>query len=115
VVDVVGAAIQAMRRLGASESGVRAVLGPAICGQCYAVPSRRAEEVRQVRPEAVGVARDGQPSVDVRTGIMVRLAELGAESTVVGACTAEDSTLFSHRRDGRTGRQGGAVVIAAAA
>lgn len=111
VVDVIGAAVRVMRELGATESGLRAVLGPAICGQCYAVPADRAAQVRAVRQEAVGVARDGQPSIDVRRGVEARLAELGADTTVLGGCTAQDEALYSHRRDGRTGRQGGAVTI----
>jgi copper oxidase (laccase) domain-containing protein len=43
------------------------------------------------------------------------LGQLGLRSTLIGGCTAEDSGLYSHRRDGRTGRQGGAVAILAAA
>jgi hypothetical protein len=113
VVDVVGAAVGQMRRLGAGE--IRAHLGPAICGECYPVPVGRVEEVRAVRPEAVGTASDGQPSVDVRRGVAARLAELDVAVTLVGGCTAQDPSLYSHRRDGRTGRQGGAVAIVAAA
>ena len=113
VADVVGAAADQMRRLGAEE--IQAHLGPAICGDCYPVPGERAEEVRAVRPEAVGTAPDGQPSVDVRRGMAARLAELDVAVTLVGGCTAHDPGLYSHRRDGRTGRQGGAVAIVAAA
>ena len=47
--------------------------------------------------------------------ILPRLEELGARPTVVGGCTAQDTALYSHRRDGRTGRQGGAVAIVPAA
>ena len=39
----------------------------------------------------------------------------GRSSTLIGGCTAEDPGLYSHRRDGLTGRQGGAVAIVAAA
>jgi copper oxidase (laccase) domain-containing protein len=91
------------------------MLGPAICGSCYPVPAERAQEVARVRPEAVTTAADGQPALDLRAGLMARLSELGATSTLIGGCTAEDPDLYSHRRDGLTGRQGGAVAIVVAA
>ena len=115
VLDVVGAAVGQMVAAGARAQDVRAHLGPAICGSCYPVPQARADEVAQVRPEAFATAPDGQPALDLRAGIVARLGELGATSTLFGGCTAEDPGLYSHRRDGLTGRQGGAVSIVAAA
>jgi YfiH family protein len=113
--DVLGAAVDAMVGLGARAANLRAVLGPAICGACYPVPPQRAAELARVRPEAVTTAPDGQPAIDLRAGLLARLAELGASAEVVGGCTAEDPQgSFSHRRDGRTGRQGGAVALVAA-
>jgi YfiH family protein len=115
-VDVVGAAVAAMGRLGAQPASLQAVLGPAICGACYPVPPERAAEVAALRPEAVCTAADGQPALDVRAGLLARLDELGVAATAVGGCTVEDPAhWFSYRRDGRTGRQGGAVAIVAAA
>jgi YfiH family protein len=113
--DVVGAAVDAMVDLGARAQDVNAMLGPAICGSCYPVPAERAQEVALVRPEAVTTAPDGQPALDLRAGLAARLGELGATCTLIGGCTAEDHGLYSHRRDGLTGRQGGAVAIVAAA
>jgi polyphenol oxidase len=115
VLDVVGAAVDRMRVAGARAEELQALLGPAICGSCYPVPPERAAEVSAVRPEAVTAAPDGQPALDLRVGLVARLDELGAASTLVGGCTAQDPGLFSHRRDGRTGRQGGAVAMVAAA
>jgi YfiH family protein len=113
--DVVGAALEHMVGAGAESGRVRALLGPAICGACYPVPAERAAVVSAVRPEAVTTAPDGQPALDVRAGLVARLAELEVVSTLVGGCTAEDQGYYSHRRDGLTGRQGGAVAIVAAA
>lgn len=113
-VDVVGAAVDQMVASGARAQDVQALLGPAICGRCYPVPQERAQEVARVRPEAVTTAPDGQPALDLRAGLSARLEELGATTTLVGGCTAEDPGLYSHRRDGRTGRQGAAVAIVAA-
>ena len=107
--------MEGMAQVGARGSDIAAYLGPSICGACYPVPQDRADEVAMVRPEAVTTAPDGQPALDLRVGLAARLAELGVSSEVVGGCPAEDPALYSHRRDGRTGRQGGAVAIVAAA
>ncbi len=114
VVDVAGAAVQAIVRAGGDPGRLLALLGPAICGACYPVPAQRADEVAAVRPEALTSARDGQPALDVRAGLVARLAELGATSVRLDGCTAEDPGLYSHRRDGLTGRQAGAIVLVAA-
>lgn len=116
VVDVVAHAVTELRRRGV---GVRlAVLGPAICGSCYPVPSERAEQVRaalssQVAAVGLVTTPGGQPGIDVRAALSVRLPEIGvpaAEVIHVGGCTFEDPGLFSFRRDKVTGRQGVAVV-----
>lgn len=112
-VDVVGAALESMRNLGASPESTRAFLGPAICGQCYPVPPERAEEVGAIAPEAVGRAADGQPSLDLRRGLQARLVGMGVQVEMVGGCTAESEQLFSHRRDQLTGRQSGAIALLA--
>lgn len=113
--DVAGAAVAAIVDAGGVPDRLVALLGPAICGRCYPVPAERAAEVGRVRPEAVTSAADGQPALDVRAGLVARLGELGAQCQLVGGCTAEDPGFYSHRRDGRTGRQGGAVALVAAA
>jgi len=115
MLDVVGAALEAMVGAGARVDHLRALVGPAICGLCYPVPRERVADVAQVRPEAVATSRDGQPALDVRVGVAAGLAELGVVTDLFGGCTFEDPDLFSHRRDGRTGRQSGAVAILAAA
>jgi YfiH family protein len=113
--DVVGAAVEAVVDRGGRADRLVAHLGPAICAACYPVPPDRAEHVAAVRPEAVTTAADGQPALDLRAGIAARLAELGIETTMIGGCTAEDPSLYSHRRDGLTGRQAGAVAMVRAA
>lgn len=114
LVDVVGAALGQLEAIGAHPGQVRAWLGPAICGRCYAVPADRVEQVREVAPQAVSTAADGQPALDLRAGIAARLARAGVAVELVGGCTAEDASTYSHRRDGRTGRQAGAVALLAA-
>lgn len=114
VADVVGAAVGAVRTSGEIR-GV--VIGPAICGECYPVPQERADEVMvsaAAGPGVVVMTPDGQPGIDVRAGVVTRLASLGIASDVIahaGGCTAERADLFSFRRDGETGRHGMLVMI----
>lgn len=114
--DVLAAAVTAV---GVPTDGpVQAVVGPAVCGSCYPVPDARVAELRAavspvVARAAVGRARNGQPSIDVRAGVVARLTELGVAATAVGGCTVEDARLFSHRRDGVTGRHGMIVSMRA--
>jgi YfiH family protein len=107
--DVVGSALETMETRGAELSRVRAVLGPAICGRCYAVPSERAERVARLWPEALATCHDGQPGIDIRAGLTQRLRQAGVHTEAVGGCTFEDPALYSFRRDPVTGRHGVAV------
>jgi hypothetical protein len=111
VVDVLGAAVAALLVRRARPGTISAWVGPSICQACYPVPVQRAQQVAEVVPEAVGTAPDGQPSVDVGRGVLARLAALGIAAERFGNCTFESADLYSHRRDGRTGRQGAAVVM----
>ena len=117
VVDVVGSLVSAMQAQGSDVGS--AILGPAVCGTCYPVPTDRTDEVARRCSRAVAAAAsawspDGQPGIDVRLGVRARLIELGVEApaiTMAGGCTVEDPALFSFRRDGVTGRQGIAVCL----
>lgn len=112
--DVAGAALDQVVDLGGDADEVQAWLGPAICGSCYAVPAERVAQVAQTCPEAAAVAADGQPALDLRVGLTAALNRRGvAEITIVGGCTHEDPSLYSHRRDGVTGRQGAVVALVA--
>ena len=56
----------------------------------------------------------GTTGLDLRAGATAQLAALGVASTAVGGCTLEQPELFfSYRRDGVTGRHGGAVWLPA--
>ena len=71
-------------------------------------------EVEPRLPGSASTTRRGTPGLDVRAGIARQLAALGVGRVVVDPrCTAEDPELFSHRRDGVTGRQAGVVWIEA--
>ncbi|HEY8374726.1 MAG TPA: peptidoglycan editing factor PgeF [Pseudonocardiaceae bacterium] len=104
-VGVVPAALAAMRDLGARIDRVEALLGPAVCGECYEVPAAMQADVERHLPGSACRTRRGTPGLDLRAGLWVQLAAAGvARIGTDPRCTVEDRTLFSHRRDGTTGR-----------
>ncbi|WP_344689261.1 peptidoglycan editing factor PgeF [Blastococcus jejuensis] len=109
---VLPAALSAMASLGARARHVTALLGPAVCGACYEVPEAMQAEVARVAPAAAVRTRAGTPGLDLRLGLAELLARAGVREVVHDPrCTAEDPHLFSHRRDGVTGRQAGLVWL----
>jgi YfiH family protein len=109
---VVPAALAAMRELGARPAGTSALLGPAVCGADYEVPAAMRAEVARVAPAAAVRTRRGTPGLDLRAGIAELLRGAGVAQVVHDPrCTVEDRRLFSHRRDGVTGRQAGVVWL----
>lgn len=113
---VLQAVLEAMAGLGATPGGTSAVLGPAACGRCYEVPGAMADEVEALAPGSRSTTRAGTASVDLTAGATAVLRAAGLRDVrAVGGCTIEQPTLFSYRRDGRTGRHAGVVVLDAAA
>ncbi|MGY2128041.1 peptidoglycan editing factor PgeF [Blastococcus sp. SYSU DS0617] len=109
---VLPATLSAMASLGARARHVTALLGPAVCGACYEVPEAMQAEVAAVVPTAAVRTRRGTPGLDLRAGLAEILGRAGVTEVVQDArCTVEDRTLFSHRRDGVTGRQAGLVWL----
>jgi YfiH family protein len=109
---VLPAALSAMAGLGARARHVSALLGPAVCGSCYEVPEQMQAEVARVAPAAAVRTRRGTPGLDLRAGLEEILRRAGVTEVVQDPrCTVEDHTLFSHRRDGVTGRQAGIVWL----
>jgi YfiH family protein len=96
---IVGATLDAMRRLGASPASLYVHLGPAICGACY-----------EVGPEvqaALGGSRETR-QVDLRAHIERSLTEAGVDGerlTASVACTRCDSGSFFSYRGGDRGRR----------
>ena len=108
--NVLGNTVTAMSEWGASTFS--AILGPAICGNCYSVSDERTREVRDRCQAGIAAAALSVPGgIDVRAGLQAHLESLGIAFTSYGGCTAESAKeLFSYRRESRTGRQG--LVIA---
>jgi polyphenol oxidase len=109
---VVPATLAAMGRLGARPGNVTALLGPAVCGACYEVPTAMRADVARVAPAAAVRTRRGTPGLDLRAGLDQILRGAGVGDVAHDPrCTVEDRRLFSHRRDGVTGRQAGLVWL----
>ncbi|MFC5289213.1 peptidoglycan editing factor PgeF [Actinokineospora guangxiensis] len=111
-VGVVPAALAAMVELGAEPARVEVLLGPSVCGECYEVPAAMREDMEARLPGSACKTRSGTPGVDLRAGLWRQLADAGVGRIGVDPrCTVEDKTLFSHRRDGTTGRLAGLTWI----
>ena len=109
---VVGALIAAMTDAGAAVRHMHAIIGPAICGQCYEVPACMRAEVGAAVPGSACTTRDGTPGIDLRAGLRGQLTGLGVAAIADDArCTAESAELYSYRRDGTTGRFAGLIWL----
>jgi purine-nucleoside/S-methyl-5'-thioadenosine phosphorylase / adenosine deaminase len=109
---IVPATLAAMAALGSRPADVTALLGPAVCGACYEVPRAMQVEVARVAPAAAVRTRRGTPALDLRAALAAVLHGAGIGQVVHDPrCTVEDRFLFSHRRDGVTGRQAGVVWL----
>ena len=96
---VVPAAISALRERGGDPSV--AWVGPHVCGACYEVPAALQDEVTAVVPEARSTTSWGTPALDLGAGVRAQLLAAGVtDLRVVDACTREDPTWPSYRRDG---------------
>lgn len=109
---VVLEALRTMAGLGARPGDVQALLGPAVCGLDYEVPRALQVQVARVAGDAAVRSRTGTPALDLRAGLTQVLRGAGVGQVVQDPrCTVEDRRLFSHRRDGVTGRQAGVVWL----
>lgn len=104
-IGIVPRTLEHMVKLGASAADISVLLGPAVSGRNYEVPSEMVAEVEAVLPGSRCRTAKGTPGLDIRAGIARQLTELGVKSvTIDPRCTVEDTALFSHRRDAPTGR-----------
>lgn len=106
---VVDAAVSALRDRGARD--IEAVVGPSVCPRCYEVPDDLREAAAAASPAAYSVSRTGTPAIDVAAGVVEQLHDSGVSVTWVPGCTREDESLFSHRRDGISGRFAGIIRL----
>jgi YfiH family protein len=102
---VVPAAVARLRALGADR--VSAWIGPSICGPCYEVPEGMRDDVAALVPATWCTTSRGAPGLDLPAGVRSQLEADGVTVEYSGGCTLEDETLFSYRRNNRTGRFAG--------
>ena len=102
-------AVDVMREMGADN--LSAIIGPAICGNCYEVSEEIFHEVTSIYPEAKSATRSGTPSLDLPKALASMLRGLDIEVQNETSCTLESEDLFSYRRDAITGRQAGFIWL----
>ena len=109
---VVPALVRAMVSAGARPSRMNAVTGPSICGGCYEVPPELQARVSAAVPAARCDTSAGTAGLDIAAGVRSQLADAGVISiTIDGRCTRESDDLYSHRRQGVTGRFAGLIWL----
>ncbi len=97
--------VEAMVAAGARMGEISVLLGPAVSGPNYEVPEEMAADIEARLPGSRTTTSRGTPALDLRAGLARQLAEAGVGPIDVDPrCTVADRTLFSHRRDGLTGR-----------
>lgn len=104
---ILPAAVERMRSAGAT--GIRAWLGPSICGSCYEVPAELRAHVTAQVPAAWATTSWGTPALDLPAGAKSQLEAAGIAIEYAGPCTLENDELFSYRRSNSTGRFAGLV------
>nr|WP_026554208.1 polyphenol oxidase family protein [Arthrobacter sp. 35W] len=105
---VVPKTVAAMRAQGAE--GIRAWLGPSVCGDCYEVPDELRARVAAVEPAAWAQTSWGTPALDLPAAVLAQLAADGVPARRLDVCTLEDEAMFSHRRFGRNGGAEGRIA-----
>lgn len=101
--------IELRRPADRAADGVRAWIGPGVCGHCYEVPAElRADGAARI-PATAAETSWGTPALDLPAGAEAVLRGLGVDVERVPVCTLEDERLFSHRRDPGRGRFAGLV------
>lgn len=106
---IVETALRELRERGAAN--LEAVVGPSVCPRCYEVPADLREAAAAASPAAYSVSRAGTPAIDVAAGVVDQLQGAGVSVNWLPGCTREEESLFSHRRDGVTGRLAGVIRL----
>lgn len=109
---VVPALMTAMTAAGAVPARMHAVTGPSICGGCYEVPPELQARVSAAVPASRCDTFAGTTGLDIAAGVRAQLRAAGVVKITTDArCTRESAELYSHRRDGVTGRFAGLVWL----
>ncbi len=101
--------ISVMRDMGATT--IKAVVGPAICGDCYEVSEEIFNEVVALHPASESRTPSGTYALNLPAALQSVLRDEGITIEDESHCTVENHDYFSYRRDGVTGRQVGLVWL----
>lgn len=105
---VVPAVLEAVLAAGARLGDLRAVVGPAVCGECYEVPAELQERVVARVPAARSQTSWGTAALDLPRAVEAQLEAAGVRRVQrVHRCTRTDDTFFSHRRSSAAGTLAG--------
>ncbi|MDI9896810.1 peptidoglycan editing factor PgeF [Rhodococcus sp. IEGM 1381] len=104
-IGIVPRVVDAMVELGAVPARIGAFLGPAASGRQYEVPAAMRADVDKHLPGSASTTVRNTPGLDIPAGVRAQLLAAGVSAVAQDPrCTIEDRTLFSHRREGSTGR-----------
>lgn len=109
MLGIVGRAVDAMTDLGARS--ISAVVGPSVCGRCYEVPEAMRAQAAKVSPVTAAISWQGTPALDVAAGVVDQLTARAVAVKWIWGCSRESESLFSYRRQHRTGRFAGVVRL----
>lgn len=93
---------------GAELTQTQAVIGPAICANCYEVPAERVELFQSYCPAAIASPRH----LDLTAGVKSVIAGQVPKVHLLPGCTFENPDLFSFRRAAGAPTGRGGLVIA---
>lgn len=103
-------ALEALRPAGARGAfGMKAWIGPGVCGRCYEVPEDMRAEAAARIPELHSTTSWGTPALNLPAGAQAVLRARGVAVERIDLCTLEDERVFSHRRQPGRGRFVGLV------
>lgn len=114
-VGVIDASVRALRQTGAQH--VFAVVGPAICGDCYEVSPGVAESFTALTGHESVPPRgsNAHPRLDLPRTAIAQLEKAGTTILAFdGRCTYESDTLYSHRRATHAGHVTGRFAMGVA-
>ncbi len=117
---IIGNTIEAMEKIGAERSRIRAGIGPTISGAKYELSRETIDQMAALNPNIDNYAftPDGKTGLyfDLPGFVISELERLGVEPPPAPPCSYSDAEkYFSHRRfthkDGKTGRQISIIAI----
>ena len=115
LLGVVESAVHCLADLGVAPASASARVGPCIRAGCYEFGGDGRDELAARYGDSVlATTVWGTPSLDLVAGVRAALTGAGVGSvTVVGGCTACDTTWYSHRARGEAARQASFVWLQA--